>query len=75
MLCPKCNSPIGVYATQDIVREHAEDYGYVKLPTMGWLEAWLIKASEDWSVKEHRVTKLSYCALTLHSALQGGKHA
>lgn len=74
MLCPKCNQPLGIQAAavslavEDIVREHAEDYGYVKLPSVEWLTTFL-KPSESNRVDARDVAR------TLHSALQGGKHA
>ena len=65
MNCPKCDTPLN---TEEIVNEHAEDYGFVKLPSVEWLEEWLDKAEMDYWT-DHTL------ATALHSALQGGKHA
>ena len=73
MICPKCNHPIGVYATEDIVREHAEDYGYVKLPSVEEFEDILNEHFGGVQVQGQLPIRL--VAQHIHSALQGGKHA
>lgn len=84
MLCPNCNHPIGVYATDDVVREHAEDLGYVRLPdTQAIKELVELAVGQslhydssdpvDDAVVESEWTEI--LAEALHSALQGGKHA